>query len=172
MAITYRQIGRLLALWLVAAGQALLGQHGAFAQDKAPPAQAIEQHVQPANGAKAGTDSPGAQQLFEAFLKDTTTENFLRVRKAVISDPAYNPYSLDLKEASELLGKGRVREAQSRLDKAGTNLLLSPSAYPWPHSSPPGWASRPRQKGSMRGQGNASWASSAQAMAAKGVPTW
>lgn len=63
---------------------------------------------------------------FLAFLKDPTTENFLRVRELVLRHPAYAPYGTDLEAAEKKL---EAEDWQGFLDEGRAlvpNYLLSP----------------------------------------------
>jgi hypothetical protein len=68
------------------------------------------------------------QGLFGAFEGDPSPANFIRLREAVIAEPAYNPWADDLREAARLLGAGEAERAKEALVPVMANYLLSPRA--------------------------------------------
>ena len=69
------------------------------------------------------------RELFLAFLESPSRDTYLAVRSALISGPAYEPYSRDILDLVDLIEKGQFAEADELLRGAMPNLLLSPRAH-------------------------------------------
>ena len=64
-----------------------------------------------------------AKELFAAFREKPGKESFLAVFKAVTEAESYDPYSMELNGAWDLLKEKKFKEAQEKLEKAMPNLL-------------------------------------------------
>ena len=70
-----------------------------------------------------------AEELFAKFLEKPGRETYLAVFKAVTEAESYDPYSMELNGAWDLIKERKFKEAQEKLEKAMPNLLLSPRAH-------------------------------------------
>lgn len=66
---------------------------------------------------------------FNKFLSSPTRETYLTVREELISSDAYDPYSDEFDVAGKLYEEGNLSEACGTLERAMSNLLLSPRAH-------------------------------------------
>lgn len=69
------------------------------------------------------------KERFNEFLKSPTAETYLAVREELISSDSYQPYSNEFDEAGELYEEGKLSEACGLMERAMSNLLLSPRAH-------------------------------------------
>lgn len=69
------------------------------------------------------------QALFMGWLKDPEHVTFAQLRAAMVSHRSYAPYSGDLDQAAELVGKKEFDAARKRIQEGFPNLLLSPRAH-------------------------------------------
>jgi len=66
---------------------------------------------------------------FAAFLQTPSRETFLRVREAVITHEAYQPYGDDLNAMGAQVESGAYAQVLETFNRNAMNLLLSPSAH-------------------------------------------
>jgi len=85
-------------------------------------AEKPKDEAKPANAGQLDRD-------FEAFVKEPTKANYLRVHRAVTTAETYQPYSMDLEDVDKLVEDGKFEEARSRLKKAMPGLILCPKAH-------------------------------------------
>lgn len=66
---------------------------------------------------------------FNEFLKAPSVETYLAVREALIASDGYQPYSNEFDTAGQLYEEGKLSEACGVMERAMSNLLLSPRAH-------------------------------------------
>jgi hypothetical protein len=103
---------------------ALVASWGAAATAEEPQKEPSQKGEEPKD-AKAD-DVAGA---YEAYIKESTKENYLRAYRAFTTAKTYSPYSFDLEEISSLVNDEKYNEAQALLKKAMPGLLLNPKAH-------------------------------------------
>ena len=64
-----------------------------------------------------------------AFFESPDRENYLAVRKHLISSDDYDPYSDETDKAGELIEQNDLEKARDKLTSSMGNLLLSPNAH-------------------------------------------
>ncbi len=69
------------------------------------------------------------QDLFARFADDPSPDHHRQLHEAVVNDPAYAPWSPDVREAEALLRAGEAERARERLVPAMAGWLLSPRAH-------------------------------------------
>lgn len=80
----------------------------------------------PADASETTASEKALADAFSEFARDPGKEDYLTVRKLVISDPRYNPYSDDLRQLGRLQAAGKHDELKKKANAALPNLILSP----------------------------------------------
>jgi hypothetical protein len=69
------------------------------------------------------------RELFLAFLKEPTAENFRTVRDLVVNAPNYDGYGGGLDQMRDAYNQKRFDDLRTAFGEAQPNLLLSPEAH-------------------------------------------
>ncbi|MCC6150592.1 MAG: DUF4919 domain-containing protein [Planctomycetes bacterium] len=70
-----------------------------------------------------------APDPFDSFLRNPSRETYAAVRRAVIKDKSYNPYSNSLESAASLLEQNRFQEFIDHVPSLMPDHLLSPRLH-------------------------------------------
>jgi hypothetical protein len=69
------------------------------------------------------------KDLLIQYMENPSKESYLRLRRMLLDNNDYNPYSADLYKISELIQRNMFQQALNKIIQSMINLMLSPRAH-------------------------------------------